>query len=57
MFRQLKVVETKLFTQISQEFLNALVSIRHDCCSFDKINGTAVDKLRNTKHRITENCG
>ena len=39
----------KLFTVMSQEFLNALITIRHDLTSFDKINETVVDKLRNNK--------
>ena len=37
MFSQLKIVETKLFTQMSQDFLDALITIRHDSNSFDKI--------------------
>ena len=37
---------------MSQDFLNALISIRHDSNSFDKINRTAVDKLKNAKQRI-----
>ena len=52
MFSQLKIVKTKLFTQTSQGFLNALITIRHDSSSFDKIKETAYDKLRNTKQRI-----
>ena len=52
MFSQLKIVKTKLFSQMSQDFLNVLISIRHGSNSFDKINRTAVDKLRNTKQRI-----
>ena len=47
-FNELKIVKAKLFTQMSQDFLNALIR-RH---GFDKIKETAVDKLRNTKQRI-----
>ena len=36
---------------MSQEFLNALIRIRHDSNSSDKIKGTAVDAWRNTKQR------
>ena len=46
MFSQLKIVKTKLFTQISQDFLNVLIRIRHDSNSFNKIKGTALDKWR-----------
>ena len=49
MFTQLNILKTKLFTVMSQEFLNALITIRHDLTSFDKINETVVDKLRNNK--------
>ena len=49
MFSQLKIVKMKLFTQMSQDFLNALIRIKHGSNSFDKIKGTAVDKWRNTK--------
>ena len=52
MFRQFKIVETKLFTQMSEDFLNALIRIRHDSTSFYKHKKTAVGKLRNTKQRI-----
>ena len=52
MLSQSKIVKTTLFTQMSQDFLNALMRIRHDSNNFDKIKGTTVDKLRNTKQRI-----
>ena len=52
MFSKLKIVKTKLYTQMSQEFLNALIRIRHDSNSSDKIKGTAVDAWRNTKQRV-----
>ena len=52
MFSQLKVVKTNLFTQMFQDFLTALIRIRHDSNSFDKIKGTAIDKLTNTKQRF-----
>ena len=41
-----------LFTQMFQDFLTALIRIRHDSNSFDKIKGTAIDKLTNTKQRF-----
>ena len=52
MFSQLKIVKTKLRTQMSQTFLNALIRIKHDSNSFDKIIGTAVDTQRNVKQRV-----
>ena len=52
MFSQLKVVKMNLFTQMFQDFLTALIRIRHDSNSFDKIKGTAIDKLTNTKQRF-----
>ena len=51
MLSQLKIVKTKLFTQMSQDFLNVLIRIRHDSNSFSKIKGTAADKWRNTKQK------
>ena len=50
MFSQLKIVKTKLFTQMSSDFV--LIRIRHDSNSFNKIKGTAVDKWRNTKRKM-----
>ena len=35
-----------------QNFLNALIRIKCESNSIDKINGTEVDKLRNRKQRI-----
>ena len=35
-----------------RNYLNALIRIRDDSNSFDKIKGTAVDKLRNAKQSI-----
>ena len=35
----------KLFTQMSQDFLNSLIRIRQGSNSFDKIKGRAVGKL------------
>ena len=52
MFSELKIVKTKLRTQISQDFLNALLRTRHDSNSFDKIKGTIADTWRNTKPRV-----
>ena len=52
MISQLKIVKTKLFAHMFQNYLNALIRIRDDSNSFDKIKGTAVDKLRNTKQSI-----
>ena len=52
MLNQLKIVKTKFFTKMSQDFLNALKSIRQGSNSFDKIKRTVVDKLRKTKQRI-----
>ena len=52
LFSQLNIAQTKLRTQISQDFLNALISIRHNFNSFNAIKGTAVDTWRNTKQRI-----
>ena len=49
MFRQLKIVKTKLSTQMSQIVLNALIRIRHESNSFHKIKVTATEKLRNKK--------
>ena len=49
MFSYLKVFKTKLLTQVFQDFLNALIKIRHDFNNFDKIKEKAVDKLRHTK--------
>ena len=43
-FSQLKVVKKKLFTQMSQDFLNGLIRIRYDSTSFDKIIEKAVEK-------------
>ena len=34
MFSQLKIVKTKLFTQMSKDFLSALLRIKHDSNSF-----------------------
>ena len=44
-FSQLKIVKTKLFTQMCQDFLNSLIRIRQGFNSFDKIKGRAVGKL------------
>ena len=35
-----------------QNFLNALIRIKYESNGIDKISGTEVDKLRNTKQRI-----
>ena len=48
MFSLLKMVKVKVFTQMPQDFLNALIR-RH---GFDKIKETAAEKLRNTRQRI-----
>ena len=51
-FSQWKIIKTKLFTHMFQNFLNALIRIKYESNSIDKINGTEVDKLRNRKQRI-----
>lgn len=52
MFSQLKIAKMKLHNQMLQDFLNALIKIRHDSNSFDEIKGTAVDAWRNTKQMV-----
>ena len=46
------MVEAKLFTQMFQDFLSVLISVRRDSNSFEKMNRTIVEKLRNTKQKI-----
>ena len=53
MFSQLKIVKTKLFTQMSQDFLNALIRIRHDSNSFDK-GGVRVVILQNSRKKFAK---
>ena len=43
MFTQLKNVKAKLCTQMTQDFLNALIRIRHDSNSSDEIKVTLVE--------------
>ena len=52
MFSQLKIVKTKLFTQMFQDLLNALISTGHTVTALTKSPRSAVDKLRNIKQRI-----
>lgn len=51
MSSQLKIVKTRLHTQMSQEFLNLLIKIRHGSKSFEKTKGTTVYTWRNTRKR------
>ena len=49
----IKIVKKKLFTQMFQNFLNAVISIRQDCNSFDKItpnNSSQIDKCKTMYH-------
>ena len=53
MLSRLKIVKKKLFTQMFQNFLNAVISIRQDCNSFDKItpnNSSQIDKCKTMYH-------
>ena len=51
-FSQLKIAKMKLHTQMLQDFLNALIKIRHDSNSFDEIRGTAVDAWKSRKQMV-----
>ena len=42
MFSKLQTVKSKLYTQMSQEYLDRLILIRHDSNSSEKIKGTTV---------------
>ena len=49
MFSRLKIVKKNLFTQMFQNVLNALISIRQDCNSFDKITRKSSSQIEKCK--------